>query len=198
MIPLYRPCVGAAELAAVGDVFRSHWLGMGPQSERFEQALADKLGVKHVIAVNTGTSALHLALAMLGLEAGDEVIVPSLTFVATPQAVLAAGATPIFCEVDPDTLNIDVADVAGRITPRTRAVMPVHYGGVPCDMTALLGLARRHGLRVVEDAAHAFGSRYRGKPVGSFGDIACFSFGSRSAASRSRSRAGRETRNSTR
>ncbi|MGH6826398.1 DegT/DnrJ/EryC1/StrS family aminotransferase [Methyloceanibacter sp.] len=176
MIPLQQPCVGAAELAAVGQVFELRWLGMGAETRQFEQALENLLNVKHVIAVNTGTSALHLALAALDLLSGDEVIVPSLTFVASPQAILAAGGTPVFCEIDPQTLNLDLTDVAACITPRTRAIMPVHYGGVPSDMRPLLAMAKEHGLRVIEDAAHAFGSRYEGQLIGSFGDVTCFSF----------------------
>jgi perosamine synthetase len=175
-IPMQRPCLGEDELAAVREVFASRWLGMGPRAAAFEQALRELLGVKHVLAVNTGTAALHLALDALGLRRGDEVILPSLTFIATAQAVLAAGATPVFCEVQPDTLTLDVADAARRITRRTRALLPVHYAGLACEMDEVLSVARDAGLRVVEDAAHAFGSLYKGRKVGTLGDATCFSF----------------------
>jgi perosamine synthetase len=176
MIPVQRPFLGPEELAAVSGVFDSRWLGMGAVSSQFETRIREYLGVKHVLAVNTGTSALHLALAALDLPFGAEVIVPSLTFVASVQAILAVGARPVFCEVDPDTLNINVADALARITPQTRAIMPVHFGGLPCDMDRLLPEARKRGLSVVEDAAHAFGSAYKGRRVGTLGDVTCFSF----------------------
>jgi perosamine synthetase len=132
--------------------------------------------VKHVIAVNTGTSALHLALDSLGIGPGDEVIVPSLTFVASVQAIIACGAKPVFCEIEEETLNIDVADAFARVTGKTAAIMPVHYGGLACDMDRLLAFCKEKNLRLVEDAAHAFGSSYKGRLIGSFGDVACFSF----------------------
>lgn len=176
MIPVQRPYLGQEELEAVHRVFDSRWLGMGSTTRDFEDRLREFLGVKHVVAVNTGTSALHLALDALGLAPGDEVIVPSLTFVASVQAILCVGAIPVFCEVRPDTLNLDPADVRRRITPRTRAVMPVHYGGLACEMDEILSLAHEHRLRIVEDAAHAFGSSYRGRRIGTLGDVTCFSF----------------------
>lgn len=176
MIPVQRPCLGAAELAAVQQVFETRWLGMGANTFAFEKALADFLGVRHVVAVNTGTSALHVALAVLDLKPGDEVIVPSLTFVASVQAIIAAGGTPVFCEVYPETLTLDVEDAKERLTPRTRAIMPVHFGGLAWEMDALLGMARDANVVVVEDAAHAFGSTYKGRQVGTLGDLTCFSF----------------------
>jgi len=163
-------------LDAVGRVLESRWLGMGKVTKAFEERLRAFLGAKHVIAVNTGTAALHVALAALDLAPADEVIVPSLTFISSAQAILAAGARPVFCEVTPDRLHIDVDDAMARTTPRTRAIMPVHYGGQVCDMDALLSLARERNLWVVEDAAHAFGSSYKGRRVGTLGDITCFSF----------------------
>ena len=176
MIPIQRPFLGREELDAVRGVFDSRWLGMGSVTKQFEDRLRDYLGAAAVVAVNTGSSALLLALEALKLSPGDEVIVPSLTFVASVQAIVSAGGVPVFCDVQADTLNMDPADALARITPRTRAIMPVHYGGLPCDMEALLPAARSRGLRVVEDAAHAFGSSYRGRRIGSFGDITCFSF----------------------
>lgn len=175
-IPSFRPNVGASELDAVRAVFESRWLGMGPMAHRFETLLAQRLDARHVIAVDRGTSALHLALDVLDLLPGDEVIVPSLTFAASVQAILAARATPVFCEVEPESLTMNIDDALSRITPRTRAVMPVHYAGLACDMAPLLTECRRRNIVVVEDAAHAFGSSYRGRPIGSFGDLTCFSF----------------------
>jgi perosamine synthetase len=157
-------------------VFASRWLGMGPVTERFEQELAAFLGVEHVVAVGHGTSALHLALDALGLGPGDEVLVPALTFVATIQAIRMTGATPVFCEVDPATLNLDLCDAVGRATRRTRVLLPVHFAGLPCDMEAVMDVARQHGWQVVADAAHAFGASWRGRRLGSHGDLTCFSF----------------------
>lgn len=176
MIPVQRPYLGQEELDAVKKVFDSRWLGMGSTVKEFEDALRKYLGVKHVVAVNTGTSALHIALDALDIGEGDEVIVPSLTFVASVQAIIACGATPVFCDIDPNTLNVDVVDIARKISPKVRAVMPVHYGGLACEMDELLEIATRHGVKVIEDAAHAFGSSYKGRLVGTLGDVTCFSF----------------------
>lgn len=175
-LPVSKPSVGHAELAAVGEVFKSNWLGLGKWVNEFENRLKDFLGTRNVIAVNTGTTALHLALDAIGVTIGDEVIVPSLTFVASAQAIAMCGATPVFCDVCADTLNCDVNDIKRKITRKTKVIMPVHYGGMPCDMDRILELARNIGLRVVEDAAHAFGSVHKGEKVGSFGDLICFSF----------------------
>jgi len=175
-IPVQRPSVGKEELAAVERVFQSGWLGMGSVVKEFEDAVADFLGARYVVATSTGTAALHLALDSIGLKPGDEVIVPSITYVATAQAVTATGAVPVFCDVEEDTLNIDLSDAESKITEKTRAIVPVHYRGMPCDMDGLFKLAHDYNLRVVEDAAHAFGSYYRGRRIGSFGDLTCFSF----------------------
>ncbi len=176
MIPTARPSLGQEELNAVGEVFSSGWLGLGSTTYEFEEAIKRRLGAAYVVAVNTGSSALHLAIEAFGIGAGDEVIVPSLTFAASVQAIIAAGARPVFCDVDEDTLLMDAADVERRVTPRTRGVMPVHYCGQPCDMDRLLVLAERQGFAVIEDAAHAFGSTSRGRIIGSFGHATCFSF----------------------
>lgn len=177
LLPTARPEVGDEEIDAVAEVLRSGWLGFGPKARELEERLAERLGGGvQVVSVSSGTAALHLAAVVLGLGPGDEVIMPSLTFCACPQAVLATGARPVFAEVQPENVCLDVDDVAERVTPRTRAVMPVHYGGQPCDMDRLLELARRHDLQVIEDAAHAFGSTYRGRPIGTLGDATCFSF----------------------
>lgn len=175
-IPISRPSIGLDELKAVKQVFESGWLGMGSVVFEFENILKAHLGAKYVIAVNTGTSALHIALEALGVRQGDEVIVPSLTFIGTIQAIIASKATPVFCDVYSDTLNISIEEVKKRITARTKAVMPVHYAGLPCKMEELLEIAKVKGVSVIEDAAHAFGSTYRGRKIGSFGDLTCFSF----------------------
>ncbi len=176
IIPVSRPSLGEEELASVKTVFDSGWLGLGAQVLEFEQGLQAFLGAKHAVCTNTGTTAIHLALDTLGIGKGDEVIVPSFTFVATIQAITQTGAKPVFADIHADDLNLDDRDAAKKITKRTKAILPVHYRGFPCDMDAIHALADEYGLRVVEDAAHAFGSSYKGKKIGSFGDVACFSF----------------------
>ena len=176
LIPVSRPSLGEEELTSVKTVFDSGWLGLGAQVLEFEQEVGKFLGAKHVVCTNTGTTALHLALDVLGIGKGDEVIVPSFTFVATIQAITETGATPVFCDIHTDDLNMDTNDVRKKISPKTKVIMPVHYRGIPCDMDEIQSLAKKHNLKVVEDAAHAFGSSYKGKKIGSFGDIACFSF----------------------
>lgn len=176
MIKVAKACLGAEENAAVQQALAGGWLGMGNFTLDFEQRLAAWIGAPQLIAVNTGTSALHLCLHALGIGPGDEVLVPSLTYVASFQAISATGATPVACESHPETLLLDLDDAERRITPRTKAVMPVHYCGQPCDMDRLLSWRTRYGLRIVEDAAHALGSTYGGRKIGSFGDLTCFSF----------------------
>ncbi|MDO8140626.1 MAG: DegT/DnrJ/EryC1/StrS aminotransferase family protein [Candidatus Brocadiales bacterium] len=179
MIPVSKPSIGTEELKAIEPVFKSGWLGMGSVVKEFEDAIAAFIGgepLSHVVAVNTGTTAMHIALSALGVGAGDEVVIPSLTFVATAQIVTATGANPVFCEIEEDTLNIDVNDLERCITEKTKAIIPVHYRGIPCNMNAILKLARDNNIAVIEDAAHALGSSYYGKKIGSFGDITCFSF----------------------
>ncbi len=178
VIKLARGCLGEEELSEVSSVFDYGYFGLDSKVDEFEENLKDFFGGRYVVAVNSGTNALYLALDSLGLKAGDEVIVPSLTFIATYQAISATGAKPVSCDVYPDTLLMNVEDAKSKITPQTKAIVPVHYGGSPCDMDELLSLKETHGLRIVEDAAHAFGSCYKGGGIGSFGDITCFSFGS--------------------
>ncbi|KAF5085626.1 UDP-4-amino-4-deoxy-L-arabinose--oxoglutarate aminotransferase [anaerobic digester metagenome] len=169
--------MGGDEVDAVRDVLQSRWLSMGPVTEEFEAAFARYLGVKHAFAVSNGTAALHIAHAVLGIGSGDEVITPSLTFVATANSVLYCGAKPVFADIGgKDDLNVAWEDIAAKVSPRTRAITVVHYGGYPCDMQSILDLARDHGLRVVEDAAHAVGATYKGKMCGTIGDVGCFSF----------------------
>lgn len=176
LMPVSRPSVGKDELKEIKEVFKSRWLGLGAWVYKFEAEICDFIGVKNTIAVNTGTTALHLALDSVGIKQGDKVLVPSFTFVATIQAIMLTGARPVFCDIEADSINIDLNDASKRITDMTKAIMPVHYCGLPCDMDAILDLAKKHNLRVIEDAAHAFGSSYKGKKIGSFADITCFSF----------------------
>jgi len=175
-IPVSRPSLGDEELAAVKTVFDSGWLGLGANVLEFENSLKQFLHAKHVVCTNTGTTALHLALDVLGIGKGDEVIVPSFTFVATIQAITSTGAKPVFCDIHEDDLNMDVSHASKKITRKTKAILPVHYRGFPCDLDEIHELAEKNDLYVVEDAAHAFGSSYNGKKIGSFGDISCFSF----------------------
>jgi dTDP-4-amino-4,6-dideoxygalactose transaminase len=171
------PAVGEYERLALSAALASRYYGHGAQAAAFERELAGYLGGdRFVLCANTGTSALHLALAASGIGAGDEVLVPSLTFVASFQAIAMTGARPVACDVDADTGLLDLDDARRRLTSRTKAVMPVHYGGFAGDLDAVLAFAGDHGLRTVEDAAHAFGSRCGTRRIGSFGDVTCFSF----------------------
>ncbi len=175
-IPFHRPAVGEDEVQAVAAVIRSGMLTMGERTLEFETNFADYVGARHAVAVSSGTAALHLALESAGIGRGDDVIVPTTTFTATAQAVAHTGAKPIFCDIDSETLNIDPDDVRRRITAATRAIIPVHLGGHPCEMNAIFEIARQRNLRVIEDAAHALPSRYSGKLVGSISEFTCFSF----------------------
>ena len=177
MIRLSKSTVGEREAAALAEVIADGRLGMGSFVEKFEKELAAFIGGgRHVMCVNTGTSALHLAVQACGIGPGDEVLIPSITYLASFQAVSASGATAVACDVSPDTLCIDPADAARRITSRTRAIMPVHYASGAGDLDAVYALAQQHNLRVIEDAAHAFGGYWKGARVGATGDIVCFSF----------------------
>jgi dTDP-4-amino-4,6-dideoxygalactose transaminase len=178
LIRLSRSIVGGREAEAVGRVITDDgYLGMGAEVQAFEKDLADYLGVPAdwVISVNSGTAALHLAVASAA-GPGDDVLVQSLTFVASFQAISAAGARPVACEVLSDSATLDLRDAASRITPKSRVVMPVHYASYPGDLDAVYDFAKENNLRVIEDAAHALGCTYKGRKIGSFGDIVCFSF----------------------
>lgn len=176
-IPLFDLNYGEAEERAVIEVLRSKWISMGPQTAELERAFAAHVGARHGVALGSCTAALHLALAGLGLGQGDEVIVPSLTFVATVNAVGYVGATPVFADITSlDDFSISPEAVRRLIGPRTKALVVMHYGGFPCDMEALVALAREHKLALIEDAAHAPATRYQGQAAGAFGDAGCFSF----------------------
>jgi len=170
------PLIGEAEIDEVVASLRSGWLGTGPKVARFEADFGAYTGAPHTAAVGSCTAALHLSLLALELEPGAEVITSALTFCATVNAIIHAGATPVLADVDPATMNLDPAAVAAAITPRTRAVLPVHFAGRPCDMDALGEVCRRHGLALVEDCAHAIETTYHGRHAGTFGDFGCFSF----------------------
>ncbi len=176
-VPLSDLDFGMEEKEAVLRVLDSGWLTMGEVTQQFEQEFAALTGVEHAIAVTNGTASLHLACRALDLGPGDEVIVPSLTFVATANAILYTGATPVFADITgEDNLNISPVSIEQNITDRTRAIMVMHYGGYPCDMPAIVEIARKHQLHVIEDAAHAPGADIQGRKMGAWGDIASFSF----------------------
>jgi dTDP-4-amino-4,6-dideoxygalactose transaminase len=170
------PAIGEEEIAEVVASMRSGWLGTGPKVAQFERDFAAYKSAGHAAAVNSCTAALHLALLASGVKAGDEVITTALTFCATVNAIIHAGATPVLADIDPDTMNIDPRQVEARITPRTKAIVPVHFAGRPCDMDALCALAKQHGLKIIEDCAHAIETEYRGRKAGTFGEFGCFSF----------------------
>jgi dTDP-4-amino-4,6-dideoxygalactose transaminase len=176
-IPVFMPHLGIDTLKAVTDAFNVGWIGMGATTREFEQALQAYLETdRHVVATMTGSAALHLGLLLAGVGPGDEVILPSFNFIADVQAILWCGGEPVFCDIDPRTLALDPLRVVELITPRTRAIMPLHFAGMVGDLDAIYAIARDHHLRVVEDATHALGSSHHDKHIGSFGDITCFSF----------------------
>ncbi len=158
------------------EVLQSGWVSEGRLVKEFEGALATRLGLRNSVAVNSGTSALHLALSLAGIGPGDEVILPPQTFVATGMVILMQGATPVYADIQPKTGNIDPKSIRAKITPRTKAIIPVHWGGYPCDLNEIQAIAEEHGPTVIEDAAHALGATYRGKPVGDISRFTAFSF----------------------
>jgi dTDP-4-amino-4,6-dideoxygalactose transaminase len=170
------PLIEEPEIDEVVRTLRSGWIGTGPRVARFEADFAAYKGAPQALAVNSCTAALHLALIASGVGPGDEIITTPLTFCATVNAIIHTGATPVLADVDPTTMNIDPAAIASRLTPRTRAVVPVHFAGRPCDMDEIMKIARDNHLRVIEDCAHAIETEYRGRKAGTFGDFGCFSF----------------------
>lgn len=175
-LPVAVPLISEEEIAAVVDVLRSGWIGMGERTLAFERAFAEYVGVPHAVAVSSCTAALHTALLAAGVGPGDEVITTPLTFAATVNMIIATGATPVLADIDPHTLNLSPASVERAITPRTRALLPVHFAGLSCDLDALHALARRHDLALIEDAAHAVGTVHGGMRIGARGNLTCFSF----------------------
>ena len=176
MLPYARQCVDEDDRLAVEAVLRGDWLTTGPKVPEFESAIMAYTGAAHAIAVNTGTAALHAAIWALGIGPGDEVIVPAVSFVASANCILYVGATPVFADLSADTLTIDPADVARKITPRTKAIVVVDFAGHPCDHDALRALADAHGLVIIDDAAHSLGALYKGRAVGTLQDVTTLSF----------------------
>jgi len=175
-LPFAVPHITQAEIDEVVDTLRSGWLTTGPKTKRFEREFAERIGAPYGLAVNSATAAMHLALDAIGLQAGDEVIVPVYTFTATAEVVIYFRARPVFVDVDPVTCNLDPARLEERITDRTRAIMVVHIAGLPAEMDAIQSIAKSHNLPVIEDAAHAFPAQYRGRMIGTIGDLTAFSF----------------------
>ena len=175
-LPFYVPGIGEDEIQAVVETLRSGWLTTGPKVRQFEQEFAQRIGTPHAIAVNSCTASLHLALDAIGITEDGEVLVPTMTFAATAGVVVHSKARPVLVDCQRDTLNIDPDQIEKAITPKTKAIIPVHFAGRPCEMNRILEIAKHYNLRVIEDAAHALPARYREKMVGTIGDITCFSF----------------------
>jgi dTDP-4-amino-4,6-dideoxygalactose transaminase len=175
-IPFHRPAIGEEEIQSVVETLRSGWLTTGPKVKHFEEEFAKYLDCKHAIAVNSGTAALHLALDAIGIREGDEIIIPTMTFAATAEVVLYFKGIPVLVDCQPDTLNLDPSRIEAAITSKTKAIIPVHIGGRPCEMDRILDIAKRHDLRVIEDAAHALPASDHTRTIGTIGDITCFSF----------------------
>ena len=174
-LPFSQPDIGQAGIDEVVDTLRSGWITSGPKTKEFERRFAEYVGARHAIAVNSCTAALHIALAAAGIGPGDEVITSPLTFCSTANVIVHLGGTPVFADIGEDH-NIDPSEIERRITPRTKAIIPVHYSGQPCRMDKILACARNHNLPVIEDAAHAVGAKYRGRMIGTIGDVTAFSF----------------------
>jgi dTDP-4-amino-4,6-dideoxygalactose transaminase len=175
-LPFSRPTIDEDTIAAVGEVLRSGWITTGPKNQAFESLLSEYFGGRPVRTFNSGTCTMEIALRIAGVGPGDEVITTSISWVATANVIIEVGATPVFADIDPSTRNIDLDKVEAAITPRTKAIIPVYLSGLPVDMDRLYAIAKKHNLRVVEDAAQALGSQWQGKPIGSFGDFVSFSF----------------------
>lgn len=175
-LPFSKPVIDEATISAVGDVLRSGWITSGPKVQAFEAQLSEFFGGRAVRTFNSGTCTMEIALRIAGIGAGDEVITTPISWVATANVILEVGATPVFADIDPVTHNIDLDQLEAAITPRTKAIIPVYLAGLPVDMARLYAIARKHGLRVVEDAAQALGSSWNGQRIGATGDFVSFSF----------------------
>jgi dTDP-4-amino-4,6-dideoxygalactose transaminase len=175
-LPFHVPDIGEDEIQGVVETLRSGWLTTGPKTKQFEEDFAQYVGCRYAVAVNSCTAALHLALEAVGVTTGDEVILPTMTFAATAEVVRYLNATPVLVDCQADTLNIDPLQIERVVTPKTKAIIPVHFAGHPCEMATILEIAKAHKLTVIEDAAHALPTRVQGKMVGTIGDISCFSF----------------------
>lgn len=175
-LPFHRPLIGTEEEMEVVQTLRSGWITTGPRTQKFERAFADYIGCRHAIGLSSCTSGLHLALVALGVGEGDEVITTPITFPATANVIVHQRARPVFVDIDPKTLNIDPDKIGEKITPKTKAIIPVHFAGHPCEMDRISEIAQRHNLKVIEDAAHALEAEYHGRKVGVLGNAAAFSF----------------------
>ncbi len=175
-LPFSTPSLGDEEINEVVDSLRSGWITTGPKVKRFEDAFKDYVGAPFAVPLSSATAGLHLTLMALRIREGDEIITTPMTFASTVSMIILAGATPVLADIEPGTLNIDVAKVAEKITPATRAVIPVHFAGQSCDLNPLFDLAQRHNLAIIEDAAHAAGTEYKGQKIGSFNSVSIFSF----------------------
>ncbi|MGB9757612.1 MAG: DegT/DnrJ/EryC1/StrS family aminotransferase [Candidatus Bipolaricaulaceae bacterium] len=175
-IPMSAPDISEEDVQAVAEVVRSGRLALGPKTEAFEGLIADYIGVKHAVAVSSGTAALHLIVKALGIGPGDEVLVPSFTFVASANVVLYEGARPVFVDIEPETYNLDPKDLERKITPHTKAIMVVDVFGHPAEWDEILQIAEKYNLRVIDDSCEAIGAEYKGKKLGQFGDAAAFAF----------------------
>jgi perosamine synthetase len=176
LVPMSFPDITEEDVQAVAEVVRSGQLALGPKTEEFEHLITEYVGVKHAVAVSSGTTALHLIVKSLGIGPGDEVLVPSFTFVASANVILYEGATPVFVDIEPDTYNLDPEDLKKKITPRTKAIMVVDVFGHPAEWDEILRIAERYNLRVIDDSCEAIGAEYKGKKLGQFGDAAAFAF----------------------
>ncbi|MDT3696521.1 MAG: DegT/DnrJ/EryC1/StrS family aminotransferase [Ignavibacterium sp.] len=172
----HKPFISEEEINEMVDTLRSGWLSMGPKTIKFEEEFNKYIGAKKSVAVNSWTAAGHLTLEAFGIEKGDEVIVPTMTFPATAEIVCYFGAKPVIVDVDEDTLNISLKEIEKAITPKTKAIIPVHYGGQPCDLDEIQQIAKAHNLKLLEDAAHSLPATYKGKKIGTISDVTCFSF----------------------
>ena len=175
-IPFHKPYITKNEIDSVVESIKSGWLTMGPKTFEFEKQFKDYIGCNHAISVNSATSALHLALTSLGIGAGDEVILPTNTFIATAESVLYTGASIVLCDIETISHNLDVKLIESLITPKTKAIIPVHFAGHSCDMKNLLDISNKYSLKIIEDAAHALPTRYKDTLIGNIGDATCFSF----------------------
>jgi len=176
MIPVFKPSMGDEEIEAVTSVIRSSWIGLGSKTKEFEEKFAKFTGTKYAVGLNSCTAALHLAVKVLDIKPGSELITSPITFVSTAFAANYNGLNPVFADVERDTLNIDPGDIERKITKKTKAIIPVHFGGHACRIKEIMEIAEKHGLHVIEDAAHAVGSELNGKKLGTFGEMGCFSF----------------------
>jgi len=171
-----NPAIEQPEIDEVVDSLKSGWLGTGPKVRRFEEMFKNYKGTKHAVAVNSCTAALHLSMSALGIGPGDEVLVPTMTFAATANAVIHSGGIPVLVDCRRQTMNIDIEDIKRKITPRTKAVIPIHFAGRPCEMDELVELSRKSGIKIIEDCAHAVEAEYKGRKIGTIGEMGCFSF----------------------